>query len=410
MWDYNTKLNIESTRIHGVKNHMQRKMKSLAQALDGFMALDLTGLGIIGVLTRALKEKQPGPMCLGAARFIAQALENSPGPALIATGFPMGGGFAETDGPVGAAMLARALVTGFGRRSVIVTDENWLEIQSAACLGAGLMPVMLGDQTPGEVPYLNQVYLQPVPKDEIACQELNQRLLASLDPSLMVAVERPGRNHNGACHGLNGRPLTGWVADLDHLFILAREQKRSILAVGDGGNELGMGLVAHALPEIMPQAVDCGCGCGGNVTASFCADFLVVASVSNWGVTGIISGLALLKEDPGNPARLGAGGAGHRDVRRGGRRPGRGQREPGARGGRHLRLGMGRAHRRPGRRAAPGTGPGAGLAAGRLDFAFKEAFAPARGENQSPPCRKVTLGGMVAPGRRGFAPPASSWP
>ena len=282
-----------------MKNQKEHRREGLSQALDGFMALDLTGLGIIGVITRALKEKQPGPMCLGAASFIADALEKSKGPVVMATGFPMGGGFAETDGPVGAAMLARALAAAFGRRSVIAIDENWLEIQSAACLGAGLMPVLLDGQTPGEVPYLNQVYLQPVPKDEADCHRINRGLLTQLDPALMVAVERPGRNHRGAWHGLNGRPLTGWVADLDHLFSLAREQGRPILAVGDGGNELGMGLVAHALPEIMPQAIDCGCGCGGNVAASFGADYLVVSSVSNWGVTGIIGGLALLKENPG---------------------------------------------------------------------------------------------------------------
>ena len=281
-----------------MKSQDEHRRLSLAGALDGFMALDLTGLGIIGALTRALAEKQPGPMCLGAAGFIAGALEKSPGPVLIATGFPMGGGFAETDGPVGAAFLARALVTAFGRRSVIVIDENWLEIQSAACLGTGLMPVILGQDAPGEVPYLNHVYLKAVPKDQKACREINRKLLADLDPSLLAAVERPGANLKGACHGLNGRPLTGWVADLDHLFGLGREQGRPILAVGDGGNELGMGLVAHALPEIMPQATACGCGCGGNVTSAFAADYLVVSSVSNWGVTGIIGGLALLKQDP----------------------------------------------------------------------------------------------------------------
>lgn len=275
------------------------KLLALAQSIDDFMTLDLTGLGVIGKLNRALKERQKGPMCLGAARLAQKNLGPGKGPALIATGFPMGAGMAETDGPVGAAMLARAFWYGLKAQSILVIDEDWEPVLRAACIGAGLTPLPLPpDGSVEEIPYLRQVYIHTVPKDENGAHQAGEWLLENAKPSLLVAVERPGRNHLGYCHGLNGRPITQWVADLDHLFVLGMKAKIPFLAVGDGGNELGMGLINGAVREIFPQATDCGCPCGGGTAVEISCDHLVTACVSNWGVSGIIAALAL---DMGRP-------------------------------------------------------------------------------------------------------------
>jgi hypothetical protein len=53
------------------------------------------------------------------------------------------------------------------------------------------------------------------------------------------------------------------------------------IAIGDGGNEIGMGKVADALQtlNIVPSTTSC--------------DELIVADVSNWGAYGIISFLSV---------------------------------------------------------------------------------------------------------------------
>jgi hypothetical protein len=147
------------------------------------------------------------------------------------------------------------------------------------------------------VSYLNPVYILPFPREEQTCRERSERVMANMRPHLMVAVERPGKNVEGVYHGMNGRPLAGYVADIEPLFEMAREGGVPVLGIGDGGNELGMGLIRDDLGGFLPQATSCGCPCGKGTAAVFAADYLVVASVSNWGANGVIAGLAVLTQN-----------------------------------------------------------------------------------------------------------------
>lgn len=272
----------------------QTRQEALAKALDNIAVLDLACLGVAGHLYEALQRKQPGDMCMGAARFVLNALPEEGGLAVIATGFPMGGGVPETDGPVGAAMLARALRVARGARSLIVTDEDFVDAVKAACIGAGLSPRIADPEGLESISYLNPVYILPFPREEAACRTRCEQVLANMEPDLLVAVERPGKNSAGVYHGMNGRPLAGFVADIEPLFEMGRDKGIPILGIGDGGNELGMGVIHEDLGSFLPQATSCGCPCGQGTAAVFAADYLVVASVSNWGADGIIAGLAVL--------------------------------------------------------------------------------------------------------------------
>ena len=277
----------------GAEMDQRERKAALARAIDQFMTLDLTGLGIIEPLGRAVARRQPGPMCLGAARLILETLETRPGPVVIATGFPMGGGLAETDGPVGAAFLARAVGVALGRPAVILSDACWEPVIRGACVGAGLTPLPLPPEGVKEVPYLRAVHLALLPRREQPDPRAAEELLAALEPALLMAVERPGKNRRGAYHGLNGRPLPGWLIQVEDLLELARGRGAPLLAIGDGGNELGMGLVEEDLGGFLPAARDCGCGCGGGSAAVAAADHLVAACVSNWGTCGVVAALAL---------------------------------------------------------------------------------------------------------------------
>jgi D-glutamate cyclase len=267
--------------------------------IDRFMCVDLTGVGLIHSLYQARQRRQPGPMCMAAAELVAERLSTRGGPLLIATGFPEGGGVPETDGPVAAALLARAMFLGFGALSVIVIDDDWVPMMRATCLGAGLVPRDLpASGIPEPIDFLRSVYIRGVPKDPKGCEAACDALLRDTKPQLMVSIERPGGNRRGVHHALGGRPLTGLVADLDGLFRKARDLGIPFIAFADGGNELGMGVIAEDLASFSPKARDCGCPCGAGIAAVTPADVLVVASVSNWGVTGLIAALTALLKNP----------------------------------------------------------------------------------------------------------------
>jgi len=271
----------------------------IARTADQFMTLDLTGVGSIKNLYEATLRRQPGPMCMTAAELVVDTLREKGGPAVIASGFPEGGGVPETDGPIGAALLARTLFMAFNVETVIITDEDWKEMQEATCRGAGLAPMPFPETGRIEpVAYLRPVYIRTVPKDWTECHRVSDELLAKTKPRILFAIERPGKNQKGVYHGLGGRVLDDLVGDLDYLFIKAKERKIPTIAFGDGGNELGMGVIKEDLPEFQPKARDCGCPCKAGIAADFAADRIITTNVSNWGATGLIAALAGLLENP----------------------------------------------------------------------------------------------------------------
>jgi hypothetical protein len=174
----------------------------------------------------------------------------------------------ESDGPLGTIILAKAL-EDLGKEVLIVTDrysEKLLE-------GLKRIKDVHGD-----------VYTVPLNVNQ---KEL-QKILEDFKPSHLVAIERPGRGANGRYHSMRGEDITDYVGDLDPLMDMAKKQNITTLAVGDGGNEMGMGKVREAgIPYVAN---------GEKIFATSSADYLVIAGVSNWGAYGIVAGLSILSE------------------------------------------------------------------------------------------------------------------
>lgn len=275
------------------------KAHNIAQTIEDFMTLDFTGVGLIGKIYKALQKHQPGPACMLAAKLICDRVGSHGGPIVIATGFPEGAGVPETDGPVGAALMARAFFLGLGVETVILTDDDWLAMMEGTCRGAGLAPLPFpadGVITPQG--FIRPVYIRIVPKDDAGCKAVTEALLKDTKPSLVISIERPGCNDRGLYHGLGGRPLDGLVANLDQFFRRAKDLKIPFIGIGDGGNELGMGLIAEDLRTFSPKAKDSGHPGRGGVAAATAADHLIVSNVSNWGATGLIAALSAYLEKP----------------------------------------------------------------------------------------------------------------
>lgn len=170
---------------------------------------------------------------------------------------------AETDGPVGTAVLAAALAT-LGADPVVLTDEPCAQV-TAACLDA------LGAGHPEVL---------PASADEA---QVRARVTA-LGLSHLVAVERLGPNAEGRVLTMRGFDVTGCTAPLHAAFDLPGLVTG---AVGDGGNEIGMGNV--------PADVVAACiAHGDRIACRVPVDALVVAGTSNWGCSGLVAGLARL--------------------------------------------------------------------------------------------------------------------
>ena len=182
---------------------------------------------------------------LRAARY----LREPDGTVVIGTGFPVTGTF-ETDGPVGAIALYDSLET-LGGQPVI------------AC-GAPLSQSLSGDYR----------VLELTGTSIDAATEDARLQLQQLQPQVVISIERPGLAADGRYYNMRGVDISARCFCFDPFII---EAHCPTIAIGDGGNEIGMGNIADALAEL-------------DITASTTrCDELLVADVSNWGAYGLIA-------------------------------------------------------------------------------------------------------------------------
>ena len=274
------------------------RLRTLGIFVDNLVTLDIQTRDQHLGLYRAAFELQGEPLCLRAAKAMLHSLK--PGrlnTALFATGFHSPAFWSgEQDGPVGVACLARALETGLGVRSVILTDEELVAEVEAACRGAGYK--IFDVERTLTVPKGRGIAVLAVSKDASEARRQVKTLLDRLEPAFVMGVERPSANAKGEYHNLRGLNMTAITAKTDCVFEEAKARGIVTIGVGDGGNELGYGSIEEAVMKVRPNGGRCQCPCGGTVAAHTPADVLVHASVSNWGVFGIIACLAVLLDDP----------------------------------------------------------------------------------------------------------------
>ena len=217
-------------------------MTSMTQQIEDLLvARNLRGMQL---LQKALEP--------GYYHRAAKTLFECKGTVLIGTGFPVDDTF-ETDGPVGAIALYDTLkhlgakpviVCGNPLASVIKDDYDVYQI-SVGNLGVGRQEAIDG--------------------------------LDKLKPDVVLSIERPGLSAGGFYANMRGEDISARCACFDYFLI---EADCPTIAIGDGGNEIGMGKVSEALNALSITAAVTSC------------DELLVADVSNWGAHGIIALLA----------------------------------------------------------------------------------------------------------------------
>ena len=207
------------------------------------------------LVARNLRHMQLARAALQPGYYLRAAglLRDLNGAVIISTGFPVSDTF-ETDGPVGAMALYGALMA-LGARPMI------------AC--SAPLSRALGQQY--------QV-LELTVSDIDAARSVADSQLRELQPQAIVAIESPGLAADGRYYNMRGEDITARCMPFD-AFI--GQATCPTIAIGDGGNEIGMGNIGSALTGLDIRTSITGC------------DELLVADVSNWGAYGLIAFLAL---------------------------------------------------------------------------------------------------------------------
>lgn len=248
--------------------------------------------GVIHRLYDAAREKSGQPLSLG----IAEALVDRVGPAdtvliLTGAGGPPNLPKAEVDGILGAVAIARAIHFGIGARVAILTEERAKDPVKAAVQGAGL-----NFREPDDPEVDNSVLFIPteIGHDESKAQAID--LLDRLTPSAVIGIEKLSPNEKGVIHGATGLSYDDVHSKPQYLFEMAQDRGILTCGIGDGGNEVGFGVILDAVREIMPAGSVCECDCRGGSAAAVKTDQFMVAAISDWGGYAVAAMLAVLTD------------------------------------------------------------------------------------------------------------------
>jgi len=252
--------------------------KDVAAIVDDLTTTDVGGRDTIGPIAAAARERQGSAPSMQAAERLDEAV--APGETvLVLTGFLIPPSMVqETDGPLGAVSVARAVDRALDANPIVACEPAALDVCEAAAT-AGELSVLDRETASGS---RQSVSVEPFPADRPEARAYVTELLAEVDPAAVVAVEKVAPNEAGVYHNMAGYDVSEQTAKVDELYGRLPADVLTV-SVGDAGNEVGMGLVQETVEDEIRYGAECQCGCGAGIASALETDLLVPATVSNWG-------------------------------------------------------------------------------------------------------------------------------
>lgn len=281
-------------------------MLSSAETVERLITSDIGSRRTIGPIVQGVDAAGQSdgtyPPVLAAAEELCDQLTPDD-VVFVLTGFPIPPTMIpETDGPPGAVALSRAIIEGLDGNVIVGCDPGAVEICSATARAGGLSVVRREEMFESR----QSVAVEPVPSGH-SDAEVYASELANLEPTAIIAIEKVGPNREGVYHNMAGMNVSDASAEVRPLFDQLDDTMS--VAVGDGGNEVGMGGIEGIIRDAIDHGAKCQCECRSGIASTLETDLLVPAAVSNWGAYGIVACLSLLLDrkllhDPTVEARM----------------------------------------------------------------------------------------------------------
>jgi hypothetical protein len=192
----------------------------------------------------------------------------------------------ESDGPPGAAALARILHKGLGAVPVFVIEPHHADVMAAAATASGLslrdVPMAL------ETRMGAAIAASPATQD--TADAWVRDIVAQLKPAAVIGIERLAPGVDGAVYAAKGLPLSGpnginqGLTDISAVMTHAREAGAFTAGLGDHGNEAGFGAIYDTTVAVMPH--------GAKLATPVAADLVFPAANANWASYAVEAALA----------------------------------------------------------------------------------------------------------------------
>jgi hypothetical protein len=185
----------------------------------------------------------------------------------------------ETDGPLGATFTMRAFANGIGLQTCVGGQRELTQTIEKGLRYSGLNPscydpmntvddhfVQLGMEWPG------------------------------YQGTHLLSIEHVGRALDNKYYSMRARDISLYTKPNDQNFLNKYNDPEPMItyAIGDGGNEIGMGKIPHeTIVKNIPN--------GDLIHCRVPADYLIVAGVSNWGAYALAAGVFVLRGEKPPP-------------------------------------------------------------------------------------------------------------
>jgi hypothetical protein len=241
------------------------------------------------------------PWCRGSLLAAADSLIESGRGVAICTGFFIPRGTppaAETDGPLGAAILA-AVLRRLGIDVWFLTDPACRGVVQIAAEAVELLPSCVEVAPLNDENWYAEFWSRPdasslthlVSIERVGASHTLESLCSVVPPEVLDRFSRLVKpDDRGRRFNMRGDCIDAFTSPLDRLFLQRDRMPDGLktIGIGDGGNEIGLGSVPF--PELFDR-LDRFSHYGAEVAArTICrvpTDFTILAGVSNWGGTAL---------------------------------------------------------------------------------------------------------------------------
>ncbi len=270
---------------------MENSLVQMGEIIDQLITLDISMRGVIRRLYSYARNVAGMPLTLAAAQALDKAVAQGD-VVFIATGWldrpHISLNIAETDGPPGAVVLARTLHRAFNAVPCFLVEESLLAAMNAIAQAAGfkVLPPEAAVKAVDSAAPIHAASVISFPTDLEDAAQVSRDLIQVFQPAVVIAIEKGGMNSQGYIYTSRAADSTEHLAKIDLLVKEAMKSEVITIGIGDAGNEIGMGLIREGIAKSIPF--------GELIAPATETDYLVTATVSNWGAYGVAACLAII--------------------------------------------------------------------------------------------------------------------
>jgi len=250
---------------------------SLWVALERAVAKSISRVGIRFVYEDALRRVRR-PLIMDSTDSLIDSLVEGES-IVIFTGFRTPPQYLqETDGPCGAAFLSKCLNSaGYRTHVLIEEDPISLNVVKAVLSSIGA--------------YHERAIKALPPGGGWRADYEGIKIVTEINPSAAIFIEKPGPNDLGVYHSMKGIDVSKYHVDVDPIMSKLVRDNVVTVGIGDGGNEVGMGVVKDSIRKYVPYGNLCNCPCRGGIASALPTDHLIISGTSNLGAYALAAGI-----------------------------------------------------------------------------------------------------------------------